>query len=254
MTDAPQVPHDIAAERAVLGSILLDPDAYSELDGLAASDFYTFQHSQIFDAVRAVAERNQPPDYLLVLSELDSMGATEQAGGAAYVGGLPADIPSSFHVAHYAALVRRSSVLRQIYRVGGEIATLALTDDAEPQSTLDAAEQAIFAVNRSADSRPYVSARDAVGDYDEEFRERYQARQDGQAAYQGLPTGYPTLDKLLGGYQRSDLLIVAARTGVGKTAFMLNAARVALGRTIRFRLDCLALSYRHPRLSNGCSP
>ena len=222
MTDY-EAPYNVEAERAVLGSLLIDPDGYRKIDGvLVAEDFYRHSHKQLFGAISALGERNIPPDFITVCEELERRGTLDEAGGEPYVSGLANEIPSPFHVEHYGDIVRRVSVKRQIGDVGRELVRRSGDARSAVEEILDGAERLIFGIARQTEARDYLSVRDLLADYSESMHERRDTD-----TLRGIPTGYPTLDALTGGYQRSDLIIVAARTGIGKTTYLVNACRNA---------------------------
>ena len=154
--------------------------------------------------------------------ELERRRALEEVGGEAYVSSLANEIPSPFHVEHYGEIVRRFSMLRQIGDAGRELVRRSGEARSDVEEILDSAERLIFGIARQTDARDYQAIQDALP----EFVDAMEARRDTDAL-RGIPTGYPTLDALTGGYQRSDLIIIAARTGIGKTTFLLNLCRNA---------------------------
>ena len=217
-------PQNIEAERSVLGSLLIDPGGYTKISGsLRPEDFYRHSHRRMFEAIRALGERNEPPDFVTVCEELERMQALEEAGGEVYVSSVANEVPSAFHVEYYADIVRRASVLRQIIDGASSIANLAMNSDADSSEVLDNAESIIFSIAKQTDIREYVPIREVLTDYFDQL----DFRKEHPDALSGIPTGFPTLDALTGGFQRSDLVIVAARTGIGKTTFLLNACRNA---------------------------
>ncbi len=217
-------PQNIEAERSVLGSLLIDPDGYNKISGsLRPEDFYRHSHKRMFEAIQALGERSEPPDFVTVCEELERMQALEEAGGEVYVSSVANEVPSAFHVEYYAEIVRRASVLREIIDGASEIARMAMNSDAESGEVLDKAESIIFAIAKQTDLREYLPIREVLT----EFFDQLDFRHDHPDVLSGIPTGFDTLDALTGGFQRSDLVIVAARTGIGKTTFLLNACRNA---------------------------
>ena len=217
-------PQNIEAERSVLGSLLIDPSGYTKISGsLRPEDFYRHSHRRMFEAIRALGERSEPPDFVTVCEELERMQALEEAGGEVYVSSVANEVPSAFHVEYYADIVRRASVLRQIIDGATAIASMAMNSDADSSEVLDSAESIIFSIAKQTDIREYLPIREVLT----EFFDQLDFRNQHPDALSGIPTGFPTLDALTGGFQRSDLVIVAARTGIGKTTFLLNACRNA---------------------------
>ncbi len=217
-------PQNIEAERSVLGSLLIDPEGYTKISGaLRPEDFYRHSHKRLYQAIQSLGERSEPPDWVTVCEELERMEALEEVGGEVYVSSVANDVPSAFHVEYYADIVRRAAVLREIIDGASRIASMAMTADAESTQVLDTAESIIFSIARQTDSREYVPIREVLT----EFFDQLDFRNQHPGVLSGIPTNFETLDSLTGGFQRSDLVIVAARTGIGKTTFLLNVARNA---------------------------
>lgn len=217
-------PQNIEAERSVLGSLLIDPEGYTKISGaLRPEDFYRHSHKRLYQAIQSLGERSEPPDWVTVCEELERMEALEEVGGEVYVSSVANDVPSAFHVEYYADIVRRAAVLREIIDGASRIASMAMTADAESTQVLDTAESIIFSIARQTDSREYVPIREVLT----EFFDQLDFRNQHPGVLSGIPTNFETLNSLTGGFQRSDLVIVAARTGIGKTTFLLNVARNA---------------------------
>ena len=217
-------PQNIEAERSVLGSLLIDPEGYTKISGaLSPEDFYRHSHKRMYEAIQALGERSEPPDFVTVCEELERMETLEEVGGEVYVSSVANDVPSAFHVEYYADIVRRAAVLREIIDGASRIASMAMAADAESTQVLDTAESIIFSIARQTDSREYVPIRDVLT----EFFDQLDFRNQHPGVLSGIPTSFETLDSLTGGFQRSDLVIVAARTGIGKTTFLLNVVRNA---------------------------
>tara|TARA_B100001123_G_C15340554_1_gene1034671 strand:+ start:4307 stop:5656 length:1350 start_codon:yes stop_codon:yes gene_type:complete len=214
-------PQNIEAERSVLGSLLIDPDGFTKVSDLIdPDDFYRQSHRSIYEAIRLLGVRNEPADFVTVCDELERMEVLETVGGESYVSSLANDVPSAFNVEYYADIVKRASILRQVIVGAGDISSLALSSDADAATVLDNAEEIIFRIARKSESARYYSLREILTDYVDDMHFRHERPE----LLNGVPTGYNKLNELLGGYQRSDLIIVAARTGMGKTTFMLNVA------------------------------
>ncbi len=219
-------PQSLEAERTTLGSLLIDPEGLIRVaDFLAPPDFYRRSHQLVFTAIRELYARDEPADIVTVCEELDRANALESVGGEAFVSSLANDVPSPFHLEHYAEIVKRASVLRQLIVGAGEISNLAHGSESDWHEVLDDAESVLFGISRRLESGQVVSLRQVLTEYIDQLHFRHE--HEGMPS--GVPTGFPQLDDLLGGFQRSNLVIVAARTGVGKTTFMLNVAwRAAL--------------------------
>src|SRR3990170_5443017 len=217
-------PQNLEAERSVLGSLLIDPEGYVKVAGsLRTEDFFRTSHRLVFEAIQTLANRREPADFVTVCEELERMEALQQVGGEAFVSSLANEVPSAFHVEFYAEIVRRASVLRQIIDGASQIAAMAYTSDAESSEVLDSAERLIFSISRSSDTRDYTPLRSILTEYFDQLDFRH--RRPGLLS--GISTGFKPLNDLTGGFQRSDLIIVAARTGIGKTTFLLNVTRNA---------------------------
>jgi replicative DNA helicase len=232
------VPHNVEAERAVLGALLIDPDAVFKVNTfLHGVDFYVERHRWIYDAVIALHERREAVDFVTLCDELERLGQLADLGGAAYVTELINATPTSLNVEHYGHIVERTSTLRRLIGAAGEIAALAYEDTDDVDEVVDRAEQVLFGVSQQRISRDMLPIRDVISDYYDRIDYLYQHK--GETI--GVPTGFRNIDKLLGGLQRSDLIIIAARPGMGKTSLMLsiaqNAARKYNQRVAIFSLE-----------------
>jgi len=214
-------PQNLEAERSTLGSLLIDPDGLLKVaELLKPEDFYRRAHQLIFTAISELYARDEPADIVTVCEELDRGDVLDNVGGEAFVSSLANEVPSPFHLEHYAKIVKRASVLRQLVVSAGEISDLAYGSQSEWEDVLDDAESIVFSISRRLESGKFVSLRQVLTEYVDQLHLRHE-RPD---MLSGVPTGFSRLDSILGGFQRSNLVIVAARTGVGKTTFMLNVA------------------------------
>lgn len=241
-TIAPEkrVPSNIEAEQAVLGALLIDPDAIIKVAPIArADDFYLEKHAWIIEAIFALHERREPVDFLTVTSELERRGKLNDVGGPAYIAALINAVPTAVHVEHYAHIVEQTSILRRLIAASGEIAGLAYDGAEEIDSVIDRAEEVIFAVAQRRMSREMIPMRVAV----DQFIDHLDYVQKHQGEILGISTGFIDLDKLLGGFQPSDLIIVAGRPGSGKTAFSLSVMQhAAITKRKRVALFSLEMS------------
>jgi replicative DNA helicase len=206
-------PHSVEAEEAVLGSILINPDALFEiLAFLRPEDFFIVRHSWIFSAMLSLHERRDPIDYLTLVSELEQTGKLAEVGGAAYILSLINKTPSALNVEGYGRIVERMGLRRKLIDAAGQIARVAHSEETDIDNVIGKAEQAIFDVTERRLTRDLVPIKDAVSEYFDHvsFLSRHQEE------VMGVPTGFIDLDRMLGGMQRSDLIIVAARPGMGK--------------------------------------
>lgn len=215
------LPADITAERAVLGSILLERDAIIVVAPWLPPDyFYLEKHAWIYEAILDAYHKRVPPDISTVADGLRRRDRLDLVGGIAYLGELSAEVPTAVHVEYYAHIVERTAMLRRLIEAGGKIAALGYDEREELEVTLDKAEAELFAVSQRRALEDFVHIRQVVDAYFEQITSVDEANR--QVA--GLLTGYPDLDKLTGGLQRSDLIILAARPSVGKTSFALSIA------------------------------
>ncbi|PJF35619.1 MAG: replicative DNA helicase [Candidatus Thermofonsia Clade 1 bacterium] len=231
-------PHSIEAEEAVLGAVLIYPDVLLELTSiLKPEDFYELKHRWIWEAMLALAERNDAIDLLTVVEELRNRRRLEDVGGAAYITQLANNTPTYLYADTYAQVVRRAAIRRRLMEAAGKIADLARDEGRDLQEAISAAEVTLFSVTDESLRQEIIPLDQAISNYYRRVEELYL----NQREILGLPTRFADLDKLLGGLQKSDLIIVAARPGVGKTSFLLsvvlNAARAANARTAFFSLE-----------------
>jgi len=222
------VPHSREAEEAVIGSVLINPDAYYDVvEFLEAEDFYLIKHRWVFEAFNRLHERRTPIDILTVTEELDQMGYLGEVGGSAYLTALISNVPTALHATAYGHLVGDTAIRRRMLEAANDIAKTAYKEDITIDTAIDSAEKAVFGISDrrlSSDLQPIQKVLsdyyDRVGDLASRDAETY-----------GVPTNFRDLDNLLGGLQPSDLLIIAGRPGQGKTSFMLsiakNAARIS---------------------------
>ena len=231
-------PANVEAEQAVLGSLLIDPDAIVKVSTtLRDVDFYREPHQWIFRALLALHERREPADFVTLVDELERNEQLEEIGGPAYITQLINSTPTAIYVDHYARIVERTATLRRLIGAANQIAELAYDESHEVNEVVDRAEGIIFGVSESRihrDLTPVARVLDEVVDQID-FLARNQNR------LMGVPTGFVLLDKMLGGFQKSDLIIVAGRPGMGKSSLGLsiaqNAARRYNARVAIFSLE-----------------
>src|SRR5437870_4777455 len=214
-------PHSIQAEEAVLGSVLKNPASIVRVsDFLKPEDFYQQRNRHVFRAMLALFADGKPIDYHSTADTLQQLGAYEASGGLLYLSELNLATPSAAHIEHYGRIVERTSIMRQLIAKAQTIAEIAYRDNLDPDTALEKAEQLILSVAEKRVTRDFRSLEAVLTEY----MEQIESLQEGAATRYGIPTGYMDLDKLLGGFQRTDLIILAARTSVGKTSFALNLA------------------------------
>jgi replicative DNA helicase len=222
-------PQNMEAEEAVLGALLIDPDAIIRVATLLKpGDFYREKNGWIYDAALALHERREPIDFLTVCDELERREQLDQVGGPGFITSLINAVPTSIHAEHYARIIERTATRRRLIEAAGEIAGLAYQEADDVDEVVDRAEQVLFGVSERRISRELVPIRQVLSEYYD--RIEYLTRHRGEMI--GIPTGFTDMDKLLGGLQRSDMVILAARPSVGKTSLALSIAHNA---TKRFR-------------------
>ncbi len=231
MTDADSpiqtTPANIEAEQAVLGALLIDPDAILKVATfLRAQDFYRESHRWIYEALLALHERREPPDILTVQDELERQGHLEEIGGPAYLTELMNSTPTSLYVDHYARIVERTAILRRLIHAAGQIAELAYQEANDVDEVVDRAEQIIFQISEHRSQRDLRP----IGTVMRDVVDRIDFLATHQGTIMGVPTGFTLLDRMLGGLQKSDLIILAGRPGMGKTSLALSIAQNAAKR------------------------
>jgi replicative DNA helicase len=214
------LPQNIEAEEGVLGSIIIDPDAVVQVaDFLRPDDFYRDAHRAIFQAVLDLYAERGPADLITICDELQRRGRLEEVGGAAYISSLVNVVPTSANVEYYARIVERASMMRRLIHAAGQIAALAY-NETDADVALDKAEQLIFSISQRYNRSDFDDLRALLEDYYEKLDKLHEQR----GTLVGLPTGFYDLDKMTGGLQKSDLIILAARPGAGKSALALSLA------------------------------
>ncbi len=219
------LPHDIEAEEALLGSLLIDPDAILKVvSTLKGVDFFDGMHRDIYDACLALYQRSEAINQITVAHELMRLDLLERVGGAAYLSHLIGAVPTSLHAEYYGNIVERMSVMRKLIMAGARIAAIGYESGPDIDVSLSQAEDALFQVRMRENSRDFVSIRDVLGRY---FDQAGRTDDDSVGGSPPVRTGYAGLDGLLGGLQRSDLIVLAARPSIGKTTLALDIARRA---------------------------
>jgi replicative DNA helicase len=233
------VPYDLQAEEAALGSLLLDRDAIIKVAPfLRPEDFYREAHGWIYAAVLELYARREPPDLVTLASELERAGRLEPLGGHSYLVSLVNRTPTAVHIEYYAHIVERTAVLRRLISAGGEIAALGYSEDKETALVLDKAEQILFSISQRTSTKDFASIEQVLNEY----YDRIEAIQHAPGTVVGVTTGFHDMDEATGGLQKSDLIIIAARPGVGKTSWVLNAAHNAALKGSRVGVFSLEMS------------
>ncbi len=227
MTNGKLPPNDINAEEAVLGSLLIDGSSmYKIAPFLKSPDFYGERNAHVFNACETLYQRNEAINQITVAQELHRKEKLEECGGAAYLSHLIGISPTSLDIEHYAQIVFRLSMMRQMITAANKIAAIGYEAGPDVDSSLSKAEDVLFQLRRAQGPRDFIHIRQVLDSYFEETTPDMvtEERLDQPASHYIL-TGFSGLDDLLGGLQRSDLIIVAGRPSMGKTSFALNIAR-----------------------------
>lgn len=218
------VPSSREAEEAVLGSVLINPEAYYDVASfLQSDDFYIHRHRWIWESFHRLHERRVPIDFLTVSEELDQMGQLAEVGGPAYLSALINNVPTSLHAESYGRIVEGTAIRRKMLQAANDIAKLAFQEELGVDSVMDEAEKAVFGVSERRLTRDLQTIQQVLSEY----YDRIDLLARREPGISGVPTGFIDLDRTLEGLQPSDFLIVAGRPGMGKTAFMLSAAKNA---------------------------
>ena len=215
------VPYNIEAEEAVLGSLLIDSEAIFRVSPfLRPDDFYIVKNGWIYEVILTLHERRQPADFVTVCDELENRQQLEDVGGAAYISTLISAVPTAIHVEAYGHIVERTALRRRLIDAASQIAGFAYEEEQNIDEVIDRSEAVLFGISQRRTSRDLVPIKQVLTDYYDRIAYLYEH----QGEPLGIPTGFVDLDKLLGGLQRSDMIIIAARPGVGKTSMLLSIA------------------------------
>ena len=217
-------PNNIEAEQSILSAILIDNETFPEvLEILSEKDFYREAHATIFKAMLELFERSEPADLITLSNLLKKQGQLEAVGGASYLAELVDTVPMAVNATEYAKIVQEKAVLRRLIEQAAAITTRCFEDKRDVEDVLDFAERTVFEISESKIKPSFYALKDIL-------TQTYQAVEDAyenKALVTGMPTGFPDLDKLTSGFQPGDLVIIAARPSMGKTALALNLARNA---------------------------
>lgn len=214
-------PHNLEAEQAVLGAILLENDALiSAVELVGPEDFYRAAHQRIFETMVRLSEEAEPIDLITLSTRLKDQGLLEEVGGIGYLTELANSVPTAANVAYYAQIIEEKSLLRKLIRTATQIAGSGYASTEDVRELINDAERQILEISGRR-GEGFIPIRDVLMD----VFERVEFLYNHKGGITGVPSGFPDLDKLTSGFQRSDLIIVAARPSVGKTAFALNIAQ-----------------------------
>lgn len=215
-------PQNMEAEQAVIGAILLQPEALiTAMERVRSEDFYSSGHQRIYEAMIELAEGNQPVDLVTLTAHLQDQGLLEETGGVSYLAKLANAVPTAANVDYYAQIVEEKSMLRRLIRTATNIVTDGYANSEDVGVLLSDAEKKILEISNRRSSSGFVSIRDVLMEVFEKVEFLY----SNKGGSTGIPSGFVDLDRMTAGFQRSDLIIVAARPSVGKTAFALNVAQ-----------------------------
>lgn len=217
-------PQNLEAEESVLGALLLDKDAIIQVaDILRADHFYVDANRYIYEAMSELYEAREPIDVVTLTNQLRKKKKLTEAGGSSYLAKLANSVPTAAHAKHYAQIVKNMYTKRSIIRTSSELTEKAFDEAVEVPSLLDIAEQRIFQLSHSHVSQQFISMKDVLV----ESFDRLEDLHKNQTGLRGVPTGFSDIDTMLSGFQNSNLIILAARPGTGKTALALNVTQNA---------------------------
>lgn len=217
-------PHNKEAEQSVLGSVLIDKDAIINIsDLIKADDFYYDIHGIIYDAIYDLFNRHDPIDLLTVSNLLEERKQLETIGGPAYLAELTSVVPTSSHVFKYAQIVKNKSTLRKMIKAGNIIAGCGYNEDENIEDLLETSEKEVFGISQTFLKDRFVHIKEVLSERFMEFSTLHNAEEKDKV--RGIPTGYKGIDNILSGFQPSDLVILAARPSMGKTALALSIAQ-----------------------------
>lgn len=217
-------PHNLEAEESVLGALMIDKDSIIKVaDFLLAEDFYQQIHTEIYAAILQLYTKHQPIDILSVTARLKEEKKLSEVGGSSYLTKLINAVPTASHVAHYAKIVKDKKILRDLIGASAEITEQALGSVEDLEHILDGIEEKIFSISQRSFTQNFILVKDELP----KAFERIEKLHRGEGALRGLSSGFPELDNILSGLQRSDLVVVGARPSLGKTSFALDIARHA---------------------------
>ena len=216
------LPHNLEAEKAVLGAVLIDNEQFNRAAELIDSpDFYRHAHQQIFDKMVSLIDRDEVIDLVTLKEELNRAGNLNEVGGPAYIAALVDGVPKSTNVEYYAKIVKEKATLRSLIGSANKILTTAYQAEVEPEVQLDQAESEIFQIADGRLTEGFQSLKDLVPG----GIETLEKLENQQGGFTGVPSGFTELDRLTSGFQPSDLVIIAARPAMGKTSLALNIAQ-----------------------------
>jgi len=217
-------PQSIEAEQALLGSIMLRPEAIHEItDVVREEDFYSEKHKTVWRSCLELMSKGEPIDLLSLSNKLKDQDSLDRIGGASYLSELVQLVPSASNVRHYGSIVQKKSMMRRLIEAGEHITHTGFSEQGELEEIIDVAEKKLFDVTNSIGTHKFVELKDTLG----EAWDRIDRLHNTKDELRGVPTGFQALDNKLSGFQKSDLIILAARPSMGKTSLALDIARMA---------------------------
>ncbi len=229
MTNIQIPPHSIEAEHSVLGSLLIDPDALMKVsDFLIVDDFYSQANRDIYEIILLLSNQRKPIDMVTVPEELKKKNLLEKLGGVGFLAELMTTVPSAVNIMEYAQIVKTKSTLRRMVNAGQKITSYGYEEDGDIEGLLEMSEKEVFQISQTFLKNKFVSIKEILSGRFEFFSERHDC--DDDTLETGVKSGFEGVDKILGGFQPSDMVVVAARPSMGKTGFALaiaiNAAEI----------------------------
>lgn len=222
MWDDRTPPHNLEAEQAVLGAIFLEPEAFPQASELLMpADFYRAGHQRIFDTMMKLSDRGEPIDLVTVTTYLSNTKTLEEAGGVSYLSDLAGSVPTAANIIYYSKIVEEKALLRRLIRTATDIVSSSFDKEDNVEDVLNEAEKNILEVSSRNNSGAFKEIKDVLIDVYDNIEQLHH----NDADITGIATGFSDLDRITSGFQRNDLIIVAARPSVGKTAFALNVAQ-----------------------------
>ena len=217
-------PQNIEAEQSILGGVLIENDALNTVvEFLEDGDFYREAHQKIFNCMIALSEKNEPLDLITITNELKKKKELEAIGGASYLASLVESVPTAANIAYYAKIVKEKSILRKLISTATDIVTQSYQEGKDLEDFLDEAEQAIFRISENQVRPAFYPIKEIVKESFKVIERLYEKKE----LITGVPSGFKDLDRKTAGFQNADLIIVAGRPSMGKTALCLNIAQQA---------------------------
>jgi replicative DNA helicase len=236
-----EMPNSIEAEQATIGAILVDNKAIHKVlqVGVKPDDFYRLEHQEIMRAATQLASDHFPVDIITVMEELKRIGKLDMVGGQTYLMQLAVSVPNAVNVEYYARIVKKKAKQRELIKAGADISSLGFNESTSFDDLISNAFQRLLDVVEVGHNNSYISSKEVLNDLLQEIKTRYEKK----GKLSGIESGFPSLDRITSGFQNSDLIIIAARPGVGKTSIALNmVAHIAADNGIPVALFSLEMS------------